>query len=139
MVTPGRGVRSPAGAAAAAGLLWVSGGFIVSAMATAAMWAVDLLIVSVVGVVRSAVELAYPDPGYYYDVPKEEGCSSERTVEDIEAERESQEAQSRRYAIIDLVGNAAMLLVAGPLYVYHWRKIEVEHVEKPEITPTAAG
>ncbi|MDO8848980.1 MAG: hypothetical protein Q7W51_11405 [Coriobacteriia bacterium] len=98
-----------------------------------------MVIVSVVGVVRSAVELAYPDPGYYYDVPKEEGGSSERTAEDIEAERESQEAQSRRYAIIELVGNAAMLLVAGPLYVYHWRKIEVEHVEKPEITPTAAG
>ena len=49
-----RKVLVPLGAAAAAGLLWVSGGFLVSAMATAAMWAVDLLIVSVVGVARNA-------------------------------------------------------------------------------------
>ena len=95
-----------------------------------------MVIVSVVGLVWSSVELIYPDPGYYYDVPKEEGGSSDRTAEDIEAERASQLAQSRRYAIIELVGNAAMLLVAGPLYVYHWRKIEVEHAEAPVIEST---
>ena len=98
-----------------------------------------MVIVSAVGVVRSTVELIYPDPGYYYDVPVEKGGTSERTEADIEAEQESQREQSRRQAILNLVGNASMLLVAGPLYVYHWRKIEVEHVEKPEITPTAAG
>jgi len=26
--------------------------------------------------------------------------------------------------VISLVGNATMLLIAGPLYRYHWRKIE---------------
>ncbi len=49
-----RKVLIPLGAAAAAGLLYVSGGFIVSAMATSVMWAVDLLIVSIVGVARNA-------------------------------------------------------------------------------------
>jgi hypothetical protein len=49
-----RKVLVPMGAVAAASLLWVGGGFIVSAMATAAMWAVDLLIVSIVGVARNA-------------------------------------------------------------------------------------
>ncbi|MRS12821.1 MAG: hypothetical protein EG823_07090 [Actinobacteria bacterium] len=98
-----------------------------------------MVIVSVVGLVRSTVELVYPDPGYYYDVPKTEGGTSDRTAEDIAAERESQEASSRRYAILELVGNAAMLFVAGPLYLYHWKKIEVEHVEKPEAPPVSAA
>jgi hypothetical protein len=39
------------------------------------------------------------------------------------------EASTRRYAVLSLVGNAAMLFIAGPLYIYHWRKIEVEHAE----------
>jgi hypothetical protein len=98
-----------------------------------------MVIVSVVGVVRSTVELVYPDPGYYSDVPKEAGGTSDRTAADIQAERDAQEAQSRRYAIISIVGNAAMLLVAGPLYVYHWRKIEVEHTDKPAVAPVAGA
>jgi hypothetical protein len=30
--------------------------------------------------------------------------------------------------VLSLVGNGAMLLLAGPLYLYHWRKIEHEVV-----------
>lgn len=92
-----------------------------------------MVIVAVVGLVRGTVELIYPDPGYYSGPVKE----GDRTEEDIKAEREYQLESSRRYAIINLVGNVAMLLVAGPLYVYHWRKIEVEHTDRPEIAPTA--
>lgn len=92
-----------------------------------------MVIVAVVGLVRNTVELLYPDPGYYYSEPvKGEGG---RTPEEIEKEQEYQRSSSRRYAIINLVGNMAMLLVAGPLYVYHWRKIEVEHVEKSTSLP----
>ncbi len=96
-----------------------------------------MVIVAAVGLVRSTVELVYPDPGYYYSGPIEkEGA---RTEADIKAEQEAQEEQSRRQAVLNLVGNGAMLLVAGPLYIYHWRKIEVEHAEKPEIAPTSAA
>lgn len=95
-----------------------------------------MVIVAAVGLVRSTVELIYPDPGYYSGpIDKTSG----RTQADIDAERKSQEEQSKRQAILNLVGNGTMLLVAGPLYIYHWRKIEVEHAEKPEITPTAAA
>lgn len=94
-----------------------------------------MVIVATVGLVRSTVELLYPDPGYYTEPAKVEGEGM--TEEEIEKQREYQEASSRRYAILGLVGNAAMLLVAGPLYVYHWRKIEVEHTDKNE--PVAAG
>lgn len=97
-----------------------------------------MVIVAAVGLVRSTVELIYPDPGYYYSEPIKEGADG-LTQEEIDRQRQQQEEQSRRQAILNLVGNGAMLLVAGPLYVYHWRKIEVEHAEQPEITPTAAA
>lgn len=93
-----------------------------------------MVIVAVVGLVRNSVELFYPDPGFYPEPAKIEGEGL--TEEQLEAQREQQEASSRRYAILNLVGNVAMLLVAGPLYVYHWRKIEYEHVPSKEaITP----
>jgi hypothetical protein len=98
-----------------------------------------MVIVATVGLVRSTVELVYPDPGYYYSAPIDKGGTDERTQEDIDAERTSQLEQSRRQAILNLVGNAAMLLVAGPLYIYHWRKIEVEHVDRPEPEPTTSA
>lgn len=90
-----------------------------------------MVIVAAVGLVRGVVSLVYPDPGYSYDVPAEKGGTSARTQADIEAERKSAQEQSRRQAVLELVGNGAMLLVAGPLYVYHWRKIEIEHSDKP--------
>jgi len=91
------------------------------------------VIVATVGLVRSTVELLYPDPGYYTEPAKVDGEGL--SEEEIEKQREYQEASSRRYAVLGLVGNAAMLLVAGPLYVYHWRKIEVEHVDRSESEP----
>lgn len=89
-----------------------------------------MVIVAVVGLVRSSVELLYPDPGFYPEPVKvEDGGLTEEQIKD---QREQQEASSRRYAILNLVGNVAMLVVAGPLYVYHWRKIEGEHVPSRE-------
>lgn len=92
-----------------------------------------MVIVAVVGLVRSSVELLYPDPGFYPEPVKVEDGGL--TEEQIKEQREQQEASSRRYAILNLVGNAAMLVVAGPLYVYHWRKIEGEHVPPNESAP----
>jgi hypothetical protein len=49
-----RKVLVPVGAAAAAVLLYLGGGFLVSAMATSVMWAVNLVIGSIVGVATNA-------------------------------------------------------------------------------------
>ena len=83
-----------------------------------------MVIFSAVGLVRSLVSLAYPDPGWYMAVPKSpEGVPQ---VDPAEAARqqENQRQQAERQAVISAVGNGAMLLLAGPLYAYHWRKIE---------------
>ncbi len=83
-----------------------------------------MVIVAAVGFVRNVVEMVYPDPGYY-DRPMMDG-ESKVSDEDIAEQRELWEKQDRRNTILGLVGNTAMLLIAGPLYLYHWRKIEVE-------------
>jgi len=91
-----------------------------------------MVIVAAVGVVRSAVELAYPDP-YSYGItsPVDEKGQATMTEEQLQAEQDAQARSAQRYAVLNLVGNVAMLLIAGPLYIYHWRKIETEHIEAP--------
>ncbi|MDO9556327.1 MAG: hypothetical protein Q7J82_01925 [Coriobacteriia bacterium] len=86
-----------------------------------------MVIVAAVGFVRGIVEFAYPDSYQYGMRPLDEKGEPAMTDEEWEREMEAQERSSRRYAVLSLVGNGAMLFIAGPLYVYHWRKIEVEH------------
>lgn len=82
-----------------------------------------IVIFSAVNVVRGIVELAYPDPGFYYSYPERpEGMTEEKLEEQEQAARDSQ----RRAAVLGLVSSGAALLIAGPLYVYHWRRIEKE-------------
>lgn len=94
-----------------------------------------MVIVAVVGLVRNVVELMYPDPYAYVEPAPQDQQDADFDAEYYAAERERSEASQRRYTVLSLVGNAAMLLVAGPLYVYHWRKIETE----PETTPGDPG
>ena len=37
-----------------------------------------------------------------------------------------QQQWSQRYAVLELVHNVALLAIAAPVYVLHWRKIEHE-------------
>lgn len=94
-----------------------------------------MVIVAVVGLVQNTVRLIYPEVGYYYSEPVKEG-SDGLTQDEIDRQRELDQQRAQQQAIYSLVGNVAMLLVAGPLYIYHWRKIEVEHAETPAIEST---
>jgi hypothetical protein len=85
------------------------------------------LIISIfaaVSLVRNTVELLYPEPGYYgFPVPaKESGISEEDQRRQQRAARDSQ----RRQAVLGLVGAATTLLITGPVYVYHWRRVQTE-------------
>lgn len=80
-----------------------------------------------VQLVRSVVELLYPDPGYYYAEPAVVGKDGDGPSKaELERQRENAEDQSRRQAVLGLVSSATTLLVAGPLYVYHWRRVQQE-------------
>ncbi len=88
------------------------------------------LVISVfaaVNLVRNTVALMYPDPGYpgYYgpEVPGEgPGLSEEERLRQEQLARDSE----RRYTVLELVGSGTTLLIAGPLYIYHWRRVQSE-------------
>ena len=93
-----------------------------------------IAIFATVNLVRAAVELVYPEPqASVYEVlipSREPGAESPEAPEVVERQlveqREIQRQWSIRSSILKLVGSVTMLLVALPLYVYHWRKIEKE-------------
>lgn len=85
-----------------------------------------MVIVAAVGLVRNVVELAYPDPGYYDRPMVSVDGETKQSEEEAAAQQKLWEDQALRNAVLGLVGNGAMLLIAGPLYLYHWRKIEGE-------------
>lgn len=71
---------------------------------------------SLVAIVRGVVDALWPDPGYFdpYNVPKESALSAEEV-------RQNFIDQNRRAAVKSIVTSLSTLLVAGPLYLYHWR------------------
>ena len=83
-------------------------------------------IFAAVSLVRSTVELAYPDPGYYAYEPKDPSVNQAEQQRRDQAARDSQ----RRQAILSVVGSGTLLLIAGPLYIYHWRSVQRERAAR---------
>ncbi|CRK59392.1 hypothetical protein [Alloactinosynnema sp. L-07] len=73
-----------------------------------------------VTLVRATVELAYPEP--YVAFEGKDPAGGTRSPDYEQAARDSQ----RRQAVLSLVGSGTTLLLAGPIYVYHWRRIQAE-------------
>lgn len=87
-----------------------------------------MVIFAAVNAVRNVVELVYPDPGAFAYEPVYGPEGKEEVTERERAEREEafQDAERRR-AVLGLVGSGTMLLIAGPAYLYHWRRVQDEH------------
>jgi hypothetical protein len=83
-----------------------------------------MVIFSAVSIVRNVTELVYPDPGAYgFEFgPSGQGISEAQREKQIAAQRDSQ----RRNSVVGLVGGATLFLIAGPVYLYHWRKVQSE-------------
>ena len=79
-----------------------------------------------VSLVRSTVGLFYPDPGYYGYYESAGGSGEGLSEEEIERQEEMARDSQRRQEVLNLVGSATTLLIAGPLYVYHWRRVQAE-------------
>ncbi len=93
-----------------------------------------IIIFAGVNLVRSTVELAYPDPMRYVEpvAPAPDGVDQQAPEERRQAVEDSQ----RREAVLSLVTSGTLLLIAGPTYVYHWRRIQAE---RPAGRPNAAA
>jgi hypothetical protein len=92
-----------------------------------------MVIVATVNLVRAVVDLAYPNPGYYLAVATPvdgktpaDPAQLQQQQEIQRQQEENQRQQATRNAVLNLVGSGAMLVVAEPVYIYHWRKIERE-------------
>ena len=88
-----------------------------------------MVIFSTVNLVKALVELAYPEPQARVQVPlpvvpARPGKPPEMDQRRFEEQRETQRQWALRRSVLSLVSSAALFLIAGPLYVYHWRKIE---------------
>jgi hypothetical protein len=69
---------------------------------------------SLVSLIRSGINVAYPDPAYidpYNPTPKVDSAVVAAQLED----------QNRRQAVKSMIDALTTLIIAGPLYVYHWR------------------
>ena len=91
-----------------------------------------IAIFATVNLVRALAEVLYPEPEpsvYTAPLPiRAPGAAEPGTAEVDEEQLEEQREIQRRWAIrrsvLNLVGSVTMLLIAGPLWIYHWRKIE---------------
>lgn len=86
-----------------------------------------MVIFAAVSAVRNTVGLLYPDPGSFAYEPVYGPESQEELTDEQRDEREEafQDAERRR-AVLGLVGAGTMLLLAGPAYLYHWRRVQAE-------------
>lgn len=69
---------------------------------------------SLVSLIRSGINAVYPDPAYvdpYATKPQVNSAVIAAQVKD----------QNQRQAIKSMVDAVTTLVIAGPLYVYHWR------------------
>jgi hypothetical protein len=103
------------------------------------------LVVSIfaaVQLVRSVASVAYPDPGGYYGYygPAEPG-GPELSEDEIQRQEDLARDSQRRQEVLGVVGAGTTLLIAGPLYLYHWRRVQKELPVRttPDTPGTAAG
>jgi hypothetical protein len=69
---------------------------------------------SLVSLIRSGVNVAFPDPAYvdpYATKPQVDSALIAEQVKD----------QNQRQAVKSAIDAVTTLIIAGPLYVYHWR------------------
>ncbi|NBO07151.1 MAG: hypothetical protein EBX91_01640 [Actinobacteria bacterium] len=71
---------------------------------------------SLVSVVRGAVDALWPDPGYFdpYSVPKDSALTPAQIEENLTE-------NNQRQALKGIVNSFTTLIIAGPIYLMHWR------------------
>ncbi len=103
-----------------------------------------MMIVGTVQVLQGVINLAYPEPGpssyemrMKYPDPQQTPKLSEA---EIQAQAEQEQARQHYYQIRTIINNFVLLIVALPVYLYHWRKIQRSETEaRVEAANSAKG
>lgn len=89
-----------------------------------------LMLFGIAQMIDGLVGVLYPPPEYGPPIlskpPQEIDVTPEEWQKRVEQERENEMKRQRYYEIKKVVRNGAMILVALPVYLYHWRKIQKE-------------
>ncbi len=73
---------------------------------------------SLVSLVRNGVNAIFPDAGYIDPISQPNVSKA-----DLLLSHANQLHQNRRNALMSLVDSFTTILIAGPLYLYHWRMV----------------
>ncbi|HET6566665.1 MAG TPA: hypothetical protein VFG50_01800 [Rhodothermales bacterium] len=95
-----------------------------------------MVVIGAAQVVDSALDLAIPRASYAptvselemrYNAPRGPNDPPRPSHADLERmareEAERSERQQRRDALRRLLGNVALVVIAAPVYLYHWRQV----------------
>lgn len=101
-----------------------------------------MLIIGAVGVIRNAIDVFYPNYYYPNKIELQQRYSRDNKDMDakeiekaIEEEQERERMNQRNREVRQLAESCALLLVAGPVYLYHWRHVRrIEDMEDHEET-----
>ena len=105
-----------------------------------------MMIIGSVQLVRNTLDLIFPEDYYRMspmdahdrlqrpsgDTGTDNPYTRQEIEEMIEDEAERNERQARRRALRNLLGNIALILIAAPVYVYHWRKVRAVELGRPD-------
>ncbi|MHB8171777.1 MAG: hypothetical protein ACYDG6_09560 [Thermincolia bacterium] len=90
-----------------------------------------MLIVGTVQVIDAGVEFIYPDPNvgvtpyYEKEMAKNNPTLTKEEIQKIQAEEKQRAIASQKYwQVKRLITSFSLILVAFPVYLYHWRKIQ---------------
>jgi hypothetical protein len=92
-----------------------------------------IAIFAAVDTVRSAVELAYPEPSHHVLEPPHGKEGEQESAQERERREQAAQDAQRRWAVLGLVRSGSMLLISVPVYAYHWRRVQDER------SPSSAG
>ena len=95
-----------------------------------------MIIIGTVMLIQNAVQWVVPPPDYYPGpLETKMRMSNEKAdpavvEEQVKLEQERMKQQRRYQQARDFANSVAFLLVAGPVYLYHWRQIQQESRER---------
>lgn len=80
------------------------------------------------------LDLAWPEPTYVYDCVEIDvatgSCAQEMSPATVEMQRTAEQDRQQRWALRSAITSAAMLVIAGGAWFYHWRKIQHDRADK---------
>jgi len=100
-----------------------------------------MIITGTVQVINRVVDVMYPPsvarpmpmplpPGK----PLPPGQDEAAYLEQMRIQQEQMALEQRRYQVISLINSFALIMVATPTYLYHWRRIKALEAQEPRDT-----